>query len=227
MAINYNKTVYMKITLKKNPLCYQYGTNSVKLTEVAEYKYLGLWITNDLNWNKHVDITTGNCLRKLFFLKRSLKYSTPSVRMLAYKTLICPMLEYAVIIWDLFTKRYINRLEAKKGLRFIYNSYGRTSVSELLIKSGLQSVVDRNRICRLKFFFQIINGHLNVDTTGILQYSSGYATRKRHSKMITPLTSRINCYKYSFFPRTINDWNSLANDVVLHNTLSLFQNSLT
>lgn len=228
MSINYNKTVYMKITLKKNPLCYQYGTNSVNLTEVAEYKYLGVWITNDLNWNKHVDITTGKCLRKLFFLKRSLKYSTPSVRMLAYKTLIRPMLEYAVIIWDPFTKRNINQLEKvqNKGLRFIYNSYGRTSVSELLVKSGLQPVVDRNRTCRLKFFYQLINGHLNVDNAGILRYSSGYATRKRHSKTITPLPSRINCHKYSFFPRTINDWNSLTNDVVLQKKLSLFENSI-
>lgn len=118
--------------------------------------------------------------------------------MLAYKTLIRPMLEYAVIIWDPFTKRNINQLEKvqNKGLRFIYNSYGRTSVSELLVKSGLQPVVDRNRTCRLKFFYQIINGHLNVDTTGILRYSSGYATRQRHSETITPLPSRISCYKY-------------------------------
>lgn len=132
--INYHKTVYMKITLKKNPLRYQYGTSKFSLTEVAEYKYLGLWITNNLTWNKHIDTITGKCLRKHFLLKRSLKFSTSPVSILAYKTLIRPLLEYGVIIWRPFTKRNIEQLEKiqKKALRFIYYSYGCASLSELL-----------------------------------------------------------------------------------------------
>lgn len=37
MKISYQKTVFMKITLKKNLLIYHYDTNSIALTEVAEH----------------------------------------------------------------------------------------------------------------------------------------------------------------------------------------------
>lgn len=218
----------MRITHKKRPLLFFYTANNVLLSEVQEYKYLGVWISNDLSWTKHIDVVTAKCLRKLFFLRHSLKSATPDLRLLAYNSIIRPIMEYAVVIWDPFTRNNIEKLERiqKKAVRFIYNSYGRSSITELLNRSGFQSVSERNRICRLKFLFQLVKGHYRVDTSHILSFSSGYATRKRHSLMITPLVPRNNCFKYSFFTRTIVDWNDLANDVVSLSSLSLFESHL-
>lgn len=103
MSINFEKTVFMRITHKKEPLQFAYNVDNVSLSEVREYKYLGLWITNELSWTKHIDTVVANSLRKLFFLRRSLKSSTSGVRLLAYNSYIRPLLEYAVIIWDPFT----------------------------------------------------------------------------------------------------------------------------
>lgn len=61
MKMNYHKTVHMQLTLKKNPFCYQYGTNNISLSEVTEYKYVGLWATNNLTWNKYIPTISGNC----------------------------------------------------------------------------------------------------------------------------------------------------------------------
>jgi len=33
------------------------------------------------------------------------------------------------------------------------------------------------------------------------------------SDTFTILSSRLDCYKYSFFPRTISEWNELSKDV--------------
>lgn len=149
MTINYDKTVFMRITHKKKPLLFHYGANGNTLSEVDEYKYLGLWFTNNLSWSKHIDVVTNKALRKLFFLRRSLKLSTPSVRFLAYQSIISPMLEYAVPIWDPYTKSSSSKLERiqKKVVRYIYNSYGRSSITELIKRSGLPSVTNRGRIC--------------------------------------------------------------------------------
>lgn len=225
MVINFDKTVYMRITLKRNPLLYQYGTSDSALSEVTCYKYLGLWISNNLSWNKHIDTISANALRKIFFLRRALRFATPETRFLAYNTIVRPILEYAVMIWDPYTKININKLERiqKKAVRFIYNSYGRTSITNLIKKSGLPSVTDRNRICRLKFFFQLIHGQYNIDISKIVSYSSGYATRLRHSLSVKPLSTRTNCYKYSYFPRTITEWNNLAGHIVEENNLSHFE----
>lgn len=135
----------MKITHKKVPFQHQYTANNIRLQEVENYKYLGLWISNKLSWTKHIDNITARSLRKLLFLRRSLKLSTPNVRLLAYNAIIRPIIEYAVVIWDPFTKSDINKLERlqKKAARFIYNSYGRTSIS-VLEQSGMLPVSVRD-----------------------------------------------------------------------------------
>lgn len=179
MSTNFKKTVFMSITRKKHKLRFSYATGNIFLSEVTHYEYLRLWITNGLTWNKHLEYVVANANRKLFFLRRALKLSTPTVRLLAYKAVILPILDYACVIWDPFTKPSINKIEMvqRKAARFIYNSFGRTSVTELLTKANLLPITQRNRVSRLKFLFQLINGHYKTDLTGIITFSSGYATR--------------------------------------------------
>lgn len=224
MSINFQKTVFMTITRKKHKLKYPYATNDIFLSEVTHYKYLGLWITNDLTWTKHLEYVVANANRKLFFLRRALRLSTPSVRLLAYKSVILPILDYACVIWDPFTKTNITKMEMvqRKAVRFIYNSFGRTSVTELLMKANLPPLTQRNRVSRLKFLFQLINGHYKTDLTGIISFSSGYSTRQRHSRTITAFSTHNNCFKYSFFPRTVTEWNLLTNDQISKSSLSAF-----
>lgn len=97
-----------------------------------------------------------------------MKLSTPTVRLLAYKAVILP--HYACVIWDPFTKTGTNNIEMvqRKAARFIYNSFGRTSVT----KANLPPLLQRNRVSRLKFLFQL-NGHYKTDLTGIIIFSSG------------------------------------------------------
>lgn len=125
MVINLDKTVFMRITHKKSPLLFTYSANNTFLSEVTNCKYLVLYISNDLCWNKHITHITTNATYKLFFLRRDLKLSTPSVRLLAYKSIVLPILDYAAIIWDPFTKTNINKLEKvqKRAVRFIYNNF--------------------------------------------------------------------------------------------------------
>lgn len=228
MCLNLEKTVAMKITRKKTPLTYYYGYKNNYLSEVTEYKYLGLLITSDLRWNKHIDQVIAHTQRKLFFLRRALKLSTPTVRLLAYKSVILPGLDYAAIIWDPYTKTNIDKLESiqKRAVRFIYNRYDRTSVTDLLTRAKLQPLSTRNRHSRLKFLYQILMGHVKVDTYSVMPLTSRYSTRLRHDRTLTPHQTRNNAFKYSFFPRTVNDWNLLTNEQVLQSSLASFTSSL-
>ena len=60
------------------------------------------------------------------------------------------------------------------------------------------------------------------------QRSSSGPTRTKgnHDFKIRPRTARTNYFKFSFFNRYVNDWNSLPNSVISASSLNVFKNRL-
>ena len=77
-----------------------YTLEGTVLENVESIKYLGVTITNDLQWNTHVSNICTKANRTLGFLRRNL-YSCPQeVKEAAYKGLVRPVLEYSGTVWD-------------------------------------------------------------------------------------------------------------------------------
>ena len=74
-------------------------------------KYLGINISNDLNWNHHIDEITSKANRTLGFVKRNVKTQNEYVKELAYKTLVRPQVEYASSVWNPHTDKNIGKIE--------------------------------------------------------------------------------------------------------------------
>ena len=58
-------------------------------------KYLGITISNDLKWNKHISNITSKANSTLGILRRNLRLSSHTVKAHAYQALVRPHLEYA------------------------------------------------------------------------------------------------------------------------------------
>lgn len=212
MQLNPDKTVYMKITNKRNSLSFPYHLPARPLSEVNECKYLGVTITNNLSWNKHVKNVCSSAFRKLCFLRHKLRHAPSNVRLLAYTSLIRPKLEYACSVWDPYTKTNIDALEMiqRKAVRFIYSKYRATdSPTRLMKKHGISTLQIRRKMLRLKFLFLLKNNKLSLKPDSYLKPSIARLSRNRHHESLTPYYARTNIFKYSFFPRTITDWNQL------------------
>ena len=63
-------------------------------------KYLGVTLTEDLSWDKHIQNTRGKANRTVGSLHRNLRDCTSPVKNLTYKTMVRPILEYSSTIWD-------------------------------------------------------------------------------------------------------------------------------
>lgn len=74
MVLNTEKTVCMCLTnKKKNVLEFPYSLDGKILRRVTEYKYLGVVLTSNLNWNAHVKYVSSKALVKLFFSKKNVR----------------------------------------------------------------------------------------------------------------------------------------------------------
>lgn len=212
MELNVDKTVLINITRKTNPSVFTYNIHGSPIQSVTQYKYLGITLSSDMTWRAHISSICTSAFRKLCFLKRKLAKATVNVKLQAYNAIIRPKLEYASVVWDPYTKKDIQSLEAlqKKAIRFIFNKYKRLdSPTQLMNANNIPTLAVRRKISRLKFLRNIFNGKLGMSAPSYLKTTTARTTRNAHKHTLQHIFAKTEAFKQSFFPRTVSDWNSL------------------
>ena len=69
------------------------------LEQVESAKYLGITITDNLEWGQHVSEISSKATKTLGFLRRNLALAPQHTKEVAYQTSVRPQLEYAAPIW--------------------------------------------------------------------------------------------------------------------------------
>ena len=73
--------------------------------------------------------------------------------------------------------------------------------------------------------FKILNGHENIDPDICFKIKTGKITRG-HEFTLVKGQNRLDCRKYSFSQRTVNEWNKLSADFVHSSSANVFKNRL-
>ena len=123
-------------------------------------KYLGVTLSKDLTWQKHVDITTSKANRTLGFICRNLGECSKQVKVTAYTTMVRPTLEYSSTVWDPKSPTLCHKVEQvqRKAARFVNSAYAdRTPgcVTKMVQDLGWESLEHRRYISRLMMLFKI------------------------------------------------------------------------
>ena len=74
--------------------------NGSKLEKVSHFKYLGVWISDDLS--KHIESICSKFYRTIAIY---LEPFTPEAVLSLYKFQVLPVLEYACVVWDLHLRK--------------------------------------------------------------------------------------------------------------------------
>ena len=140
----------------------------VTLEVVEASKHLGVTITNDLSWNRHIDNVAAKGNRTLGFIRRNLGECIKQVRETSYLTIVRPTLEYAAMVWDPSTQTLIQTLEnvQRRAARFVINDYtNRTpgGVTSMLTSLEWQTLEQRRRISRLVMMYKIQHQLVDID----------------------------------------------------------------
>ena len=125
----------LTVTRSKESNQHQYSLHGHVLQHVTSAKYLGVTIQADAKWDQHTTNIVNKANRTLGFLRRNLKIGAISVKELAYKALVRPLLEYSCTVWDPFSQKDVSKIEAvqRRAARFVINRHRNTSsVGEML-----------------------------------------------------------------------------------------------
>ena len=159
MRFEPRKCKIMRITRKTtHKITYQYTMEHTNLKTVQHTKYLGVTVSDDLRWNRHVADITGRANKLLGLLRRDLSTCDGRVKEAAYLGLGRPLLEYASQAWDPHTDNLPNEIEKiqRRAARFVtsdYQNYELGNVTTLLKDLGWKLLKIRrevDRLCLLK-----------------------------------------------------------------------------
>ena len=251
-GMRFNATKCYIMSLARNQKSsYFYSLDNTILKSVTHNPYLGVQFSEDLTWSHHINSISNKANSTLGFLKRNLRHCPAESRRTAYIALVRPLLEYGAIIWDPHLKQDITKLERtqRAAVRFVARDYRTTTpgfVTDLLVKHDLPTLQERRETLRLTFFYKVVEGlveaippesFLNKPRTTRLRRpkipSKDYVVQnpvetymRNNDRIFDIPKASTEQYKNSYFPRTIEAWNKLDNNIVHSKTIDSFKSSL-
>ena len=198
-----------------------------QIKEVESHKHLGVILSNDCSWQKHIDYIKEKAWTRINIMRR-LKYDLDRKSLeTIYKSLIRPLLEYADVIWDNCTQQNKNELELiqLEAARISTGTTKLVSVANLYIETGWETLDARRNKHELVLFYKMFNDltplYLSSLVPPLVQNASRY--NLRNSNDTQTVASRTTLFYNSFLPSSIRDWNRLNPDIRNAGTLDAFK----
>ena len=113
-----------------------------------------------------------------------------------------------------------------RAARYVLNRFNYlSSVDEMLQELQWNTLEERRKKDRLVMFYKIHNDQTGIDTRKYLK-PLGRVSRHVNNQAYEVPFAFTDYYKFSYFPRTINEWNVLPNETVNASSLTAFTNYL-
>ena len=173
MKFNVSKCHSMRVTRlhASRHIQFNYTLHQQTLEQVQSAKYVGLTITDDLDWGQHISEITCRATKTLSFLQRSLALAPRHAKEVAYKTLVRPQLEYAAHIWYPYNDTQSAKVEKvqRTAARWTCGRWRNTSsVGDMLDELEWLSLESHRERSSLTFFYKIHSGTVSLDKRQVL-----------------------------------------------------------
>ena len=143
---------------QKNPK-YEYRIDDIIVKESKVEKHLGIYISNDENWNHHLNYSINKANKQLGRIKHAFEYIDEYIIGLLYKSLIRPHLEYGAVIWNPHWQNEIDRLEKVQNRATKIFSLKGQNKDERNTALRLATLENRRRRGDLIHMFKLVKKH--------------------------------------------------------------------
>ena len=160
VSFNPTKTEAMLFSRKLNrphhPLIFM---QTHQITEVDSHKHLGLYLSNDCTWHKHINYITEKAWTRINIMRRlKFKLDRKSLEQI-YLVFIRPLLEYGDIIWDnclQSEKQELKKIQIEAA-RIATGATKLVSIAALYREIRWDSLDERRRKHKLTLFYKMTN----------------------------------------------------------------------
>lgn len=171
LELNVGKCVAMSFFKKRKPLRFAYGVAGSILKRVIEVRDLGVTLTEDLSFNRHMDIIIAKAYSMLGFMKRICNdFRNVAALKSIYFAHVRAHLEYASVVWSPYYQNYSDKIESIQKKFLIYalrrtvrrdESFRLPSYESRCESIKIESLSRRRFNLAAMFVFDILNGRVD------------------------------------------------------------------
>ncbi len=219
MQINIGKT---KCMIFKNRNA---GENSLKLKIsnkiiecVDEFKYLGILLNGNPNFNSHYENTCKAMTTRMFMINRYKKFFSPVWKNIFATSLVLSKLDYCITVWGNISTTKMKRINhiILRLAKLVVSAKQRHKATKIdrLEQLGWMLFHERLHSFTLNFIFKQIWNKSSVQKSFhffVKREDTGRCSRQEHNFIVPQMDTEFG--KSSFFYRGIILWNSLPSTI--------------
>ena len=196
----------------------RFTLNEQVLGFVESYKYLGVTLDKNLNFQKHVKSIIKTLSYKIYLLSKIRPFLTEKAAVLIYKSMVLPYIDYGDTFYFSCTKDLLNKLQRmqNRALKIIFRLNRRFPTKELHQTAGVLMLDKRREMHLLNLMYK---------RSKIDQYIDARSINTRAHRGTLMLIERPTLDKFrasvKFAGATL--WNSLPTELQTINTYNSFR----
>ena len=187
--------------------------NNTFIERVSTFSDLGLMVDSRLSWNEHVVNITTRANQSMGLVKRTLGCNiNKKVKLLCYKTLVQPILEYSSPVWGNINRKGVEKIESvqRRATKFIINNYSYELHYETrLINCELLPLSYRRMYLDLSLYMSMLLEDNCLDFLTYFQFQEARRNRDAHTLITDRNHSKHKYYEDYFFNRITYIWNAM------------------
>ena len=157
VKLNPSKTDIMVFNANNQQNDLTFDFNSTLIQTVNTHKHLGVIVSCDCKWTKHINTIIERASKQLNIL-RKLKFKLNRQYLQnIYITFIRPILEYGSEVWDNCGAVNSDRLEKVQTARIVTGLTSYASLDSIYCETGWEKLTVRREVKKLNLFYKIIN----------------------------------------------------------------------
>ena len=210
------KCVSMSMGKKSSDEDRLYCMDGHQLNKSACEKDLGIYIDQELSFDKHINSAVNKANRILAIARKTFDHIDQDMFMLIYKGLIRPHLEYATSVWSPHLMKHIEDIEnvQRRATKQI-PGISHLPYNERLKKLNLPTLSFRRARGDMIQVFKLMCLEGGYDRSLPTFLTDSHTINLRgHSQKLFVHQCNKNIRKYCFSHRAINVWNSLPEHII-------------